>query len=501
MKKHIMPIVTIALIFLLRILVLMRLDIFPDEAYYWDWSRFLSFGYYDHPPMVAWLVHLTTALFGDTYWGIKAAPLLTGLGVSIVMFLLATRYLKSVSLVLLVIILNATLLYAVGGLLLTPDIPFLFFWSLGLFVGYEAVFKNCTPAWLTLGMVAGLGLLSKYLFLLFIGSFGLYLLIDKSYRPLLLTWKPWLALLLAALFFSPNLLWNARHAWASYAFQFGHGFNSAGAWPKFNLLLEYLGGQVGLFSPFLFVVLVLAVIFYFRHGRESSLLYLLTFLAVPLLFFTWSSLGARVEANWPAPAFLSGLIILLWYYERLGPAGRLRKFVRFSMLFSIMTTVLVVLHAVLPFLPIPPKQDRTLDSRGWDALAQQIDAIRGRIDPVNEMPLCANTYQLGSLLAFHCQDQPRTWALNLSSRTNHYAYLEGRASIIEDSLLFVTPVERGALPRHLEKYFLSANRLALLERPMTASYADSFAIYAVRLSQEAKEEILHEALPDADGSD
>ncbi|MBN1465515.1 glycosyltransferase family 39 protein, partial [candidate division KSB1 bacterium] len=285
-KKNFLPIMTIALIFLLRILILMRLDILPDEAYYWDWSRFLSLGYYDHPPMVAWLVHLTTSVFGDTYWGIKAAPLLMGLGVSIVMFLLATRYLKSpASLSLLVIMLNATLLYAVGGLLLTPDIPFLFFWLLGLFVGYEAVFKNRPLAWLTLGMVVGLGLLSKYLFLLFIASFGLYLLIDRSYRPLLLTWKPWLALLIAVLFFSPNLVWNARHAWASYAFQFGHGFNREGAWPKVNLLLEYLGGQIGLFSPFLFVVLVLAVVFYFRHGRESSLLYLLTFLAVPLLFF------------------------------------------------------------------------------------------------------------------------------------------------------------------------------------------------------------------------
>ncbi|MBN1464543.1 hypothetical protein JXA02_02190, partial [candidate division KSB1 bacterium] len=240
---------------------------------------------------------------------------------------------------------------------------------------------------------------------------------------------------------------------------------------------------------------------YFRHGRESSLLYLLTFLAVPLLFFAWSSLGARVEANWPAPAFLSGLIILLWYYERLGPAGRLRKFVCFSMLFSIMTTALVVLHAMLPFLPIAPRQDRTLDSRGWDALAQQIDAIRGRFDPAKEMPLCANTYQVSSLLAFHCQDQPRTWALNLSSRTNHYAYIEERTSIIADSLLFVTPVERGVLPSHLEKYFLSASPLALLARQMTASHADTFAIYSARLSQTGKEEILHEVLPDAGGPD
>ena len=93
--------------------------------------------------MVAWLVFLTTSVLGDTYWGIKAVPLLLGLGVTLVTYFFARPYLKSTrSLVLLIVLLSGTILYAAGGLILTPDIPFLFFWALGLFFGYKALFED-----------------------------------------------------------------------------------------------------------------------------------------------------------------------------------------------------------------------------------------------------------------------------------------------------------------------------------------------------------------------
>lgn len=485
MKKSTLAIaITILIIFVLRLLVLMRLDIFPDEAYYWDWSRFLSLGYFDHPPMVAWLVHITTSVFGDTYWGVKAGPLLFGTGVSIVMALLAKAYLYGTrSFVLLVILLNATLLYAVGGLLLTPDIPFLFFWALGIYLGYLAVFAQKNIAWPALGVVCGLGLLSKYVFVLFFASFGLFLLIDKNHRNLLLTWKPWFSLLLAILTFSPNIYWNARHDWVSYVFQLGHGFESDKSWPHINMFFDYLGGQVGLFSPFLFIVLVLAVVYFFRyHRREAKLLYLFLFLIVPLLFFAWSSLSAHVEANWPAAAYLSGLVLLMWYRERVENKPRVRTYIVFSIGFTIVITLLVFAHAAFPFLPIPVRQDRTYDPRGWKDFAQRVQNIREEIDPQNQMPLCANNYQQTSLLAFHSPDQPRTWALNFSSRTNHYAFVKERQDIVGDSLLFVSPIEHKKMPNYLKKYFDSLSMPAPVQRFRTTSIADSFAVYKVTLS-------------------
>ena len=495
MKKSLSITITIIIITLIRLLVLSRLDLFPDEAYYWDWSRFLSGGYFDHPPMVAWLVFLSTSVLGDAYWGVKAVPLILGLGVTILACLFAKPYLKSSrSFVLLVIMASGTILYAAGGLILTPDIPFLFFWALGLFIGQKALFEDKVIAWPLLGVVCGLGLLSKYVYILFIGAFALFLLMDKDYRKLWLSWKPWTALILAIITFLPNVFWNARHEWVSYLFQFGHGFNNDKTWPQIGLFFEYLGGQIGLFSPFLSVVLVMAIVHYVRKSaKESKIFYLLIFLFVPLLFFAWSSFSARVEANWPAPAFLTGFVLVIWYYERVENRVGTRRFILFSITFTVILTALLFAHAARPFLPIPARQDRTLDPAGWSEFAFDIAALRRQVDPEKKLPLCANTYQIASLLAFHSPDQPRTWALNLDSRTNHYALLEERANVAFDTLFYVSNTRNGNMPNHMQKYFTSPELVSTVVRRFAPAEVDSFALFKVTLSDIGREELLNEA--------
>jgi len=479
--------IVLSLFMLIRIVVLAQLDLFPDEAYYWDWHRFLSLGYYDHPPMIAWLVHFASFLFGDGYWGVKAVPLILGLGILIIMLNLSKRYLKSLSSVILFLLLMyVTLLFAVGGLLLTPDIIFVFFWGSGLLIGYWALFEEKSWAWPLLGVISGMGLLSKYIFVLFIVSFGLYLLLQARTRRLLLTWKPWSALLIAAIVFLPNVFWNATNNWISYVFQLGHGFKSETTWPHWKSFFEFIGSQVGLFSPFLFLFLIVAVVHFFKyHCKDDTLRYLIVFLIVPLLFFSISSLSAKVEANWAAPAFLSGLLIGVWYWEQMKS-----KIVRFlfvgAVLFSTLIFLIVIIHAMIPFLPIHSRVDRTFDQSGWATLADQVDGIRRQIDPEGNMPLCANRYQLTSLLAFHCQDQPRTWALNLESRENHYSLLEDRQNIINDTLLFVHEFNPGLQDCPYHEYFSSCVKLSELIRPLTENERSIFGMYRVTLNSKGK---------------
>src|SRR5579863_10704572 len=59
--------------------------LYPDEAQYWLWSRHLAFGYYSKPPLVAWLIALTIAAFGDSEFAIRLpAPLLHAAAAGIV---------------------------------------------------------------------------------------------------------------------------------------------------------------------------------------------------------------------------------------------------------------------------------------------------------------------------------------------------------------------------------------------------------------------------------
>ena len=68
----------IAIATLLRVLVGARLPLVPDETYYWEWSRHLSFGYFDHPPMLAWSIRIGTAIFGDHPIGVRVLPIVCG---------------------------------------------------------------------------------------------------------------------------------------------------------------------------------------------------------------------------------------------------------------------------------------------------------------------------------------------------------------------------------------------------------------------------------------
>ena len=53
-----------------------------DEAYYWMWSKSLAGGYYDHPPMVAYVIRAGTMIAGDTELGVRLVSILLALPMS-----------------------------------------------------------------------------------------------------------------------------------------------------------------------------------------------------------------------------------------------------------------------------------------------------------------------------------------------------------------------------------------------------------------------------------
>jgi 4-amino-4-deoxy-L-arabinose transferase-like glycosyltransferase len=470
------------------------MELVPDETYYWDWTRFLSTGYFDHPPMLAWLTWLNTLILGDTYWAIKAVPLLCGLGISIILFFLGKRFLKSdTSMVYLIILTNFTMVFAVGGLLLTPDIPLVFFWTISLLFAYKALFENDRVAWLWLGVFIGLGMLSKYTFVIFGLALFLYMVSNDSSRKLFLSWKPYAALIISLLTLLPNLMWNINHQWQTVVFQF---FSRSGGEidlsQRFQYILEYLSSQAGLVSPFVFIGLIITINLIFRkYPGDLKLRFLAVFTIVPFLFFGFFSFSKHIEPNWPAAGYVTGIIMLCWFWEKTDDF-KLRRYISFAAIFSVITTLVVLIHGVFPFLPIKPKNDRTLLQRGWKEIVQQVNEERNRIDPYHRYPLTANSYQMASLLAFYSPDHPRTYSLNLHTRSNQYAMLSGRNRILGDTLLFIAEVDEKSLESHLKSFFDSYDFLKYFERRFSESYVKSFGMYKILLTKEAREIIRNE---------
>src|SRR5215468_9510198 len=118
-------IVVLALL-VLRLLAAAWTPITFDEAYYWTWSKHLAGGYYDHPPMVALVIRAGTLIAGDTEFGVRLVSILLGLPMSFAVYRSAAILFGGTSVAATAaVLLNVTLMVAVGTLIVTPDSPLL----------------------------------------------------------------------------------------------------------------------------------------------------------------------------------------------------------------------------------------------------------------------------------------------------------------------------------------------------------------------------------------
>jgi 4-amino-4-deoxy-L-arabinose transferase-like glycosyltransferase len=379
----------------LRLAVAATMPLSPDEAYYWVWSRALAPGYLDHPPMVALWVRAGTAIAGDTALGIRLlAPFAVALASLLIADAAALLVPVAGSGVLAASLLNATLLFGIGGATMTPDTPLLFFWCAAM-AALARIACDGGGAWfVAAGLCIGLTLASKYTGVMLALGAALWVLAVPGLRAKLAGPWPWLGALAAALPFVPVVWWNAEHGWASFAKQGGRAgdFHPARA---AQFLAELVFGQIGLATPLVFLLCIAGLVLAARIAwrRREPRWTLLAALGWPsVVLFVQHALGDRVQGNWPAIVYpaaavaATGLIAPRWQRLRT-PALAL----------GLAMTLLVYALALWP--PLPPRFDplaRIL--AGWPALADAIDAA-GR--HAGAQFVAADQYGLAGELALH----------------------------------------------------------------------------------------------------
>src|SRR5438105_15690687 len=183
-----------------------------DEAYYWMWSKHLAGGYYDHPPGVAAVIRLGTMIAGDTELGVRLVSILLALPMSWAVYRTAAILFGGVRVAATAtVLLNVTLMAAVGTLIVTPDAPLLVASSFVVFALAKVLETGRGAWWLAVGVAAGAALLSKYTALFFGPAILIWLIAVPKLRRWLIS--PWLYLggLVAAAIFAPVVKWNADH--------------------------------------------------------------------------------------------------------------------------------------------------------------------------------------------------------------------------------------------------------------------------------------------------
>ena len=206
-----------------------RLELTFDEAYYTLWSRSLSFGYLDHPPMVALLIRASTSLFGGSELGVRALSLLVvGAMPALIAFIAWRLFGSAEKAALAALMWIAMPLVSIGAVFVTPDAPLVVFWTLGLAALVE-LWRTGQRRWLiALGLALGLALQSKFTAAFFAAGVGLALVATPSLRRWLVSPALFAGLAVALAIFAPFVVWNAAHGWATFAKQLGrappHGF-------------------------------------------------------------------------------------------------------------------------------------------------------------------------------------------------------------------------------------------------------------------------------------
>jgi 4-amino-4-deoxy-L-arabinose transferase-like glycosyltransferase len=379
MRKIFCIIAFLILSYLFRLVLIAWLPLAPDESWYWQWSKHLSLSYFDHPPMVAYLMALSTAAGWDHEFFVRIGGLLTSV-LTLLLLYRACRRLCPDNHELswdVVFIANVTLIFSAGCLIQTPDTPLLLFWALAVYCGI-ALLTDASPRWWYLwGVALGLGLLSKYTMILIVPCQFAFLLFSRDDRHWLLRKEPYLALLIGMVIFSPVFWWNLQRDWISFEYQLRHGFNPT---DRFALakLMEYLGGQAGIVTPLLFLIFLYYSITAFglyRRRQDREYLYLLLLSWPVILFFAFSSLyGGVPQVNWPAPAYVAGIILMGLIYSRYYRHRRAQRiFLCIAVGLALVVNVAIHAHLVRPYFPIPPKSDTTQQFYGWRELGQEIN--------------------------------------------------------------------------------------------------------------------------------
>jgi len=391
---------TVATITAVRLiwLAVQSAGLYPDEAQYWFWAQHPAFGYYSKPPLVAWVIALTTGAFGDSEFAIRlAAPLLHAGAAGLVYAIAARLYDRRTGF-------WAALAYvtlpgvSLSAFIISTDAVLLPCWAAALYAFIRAREPGGERWWLAAGIAAGLGLLAKYAMAYWLlSALGFVLLVPGERRHLrsLLA-----ATAIAGLIYLPNLWWNWSHGFVSYLHVRDNAALSARLLHP-TAFLEFLGSQFGVIGPLFFAALIL-IVARPRALSEPRARLLAAFALPTLLLMLVISLLSRAEPNWAAPAYVSAIVLVVASALEQG----WRRWVGVSVALNLAGAVALfgtadALAAI--GVAVPAKYDPLHRLRGWRELGQ---SVRNLLATHPGLTLLADDRELLAALIYYVRPHP-----------------------------------------------------------------------------------------------
>jgi 4-amino-4-deoxy-L-arabinose transferase-like glycosyltransferase len=428
------------------------MGIMPQDAYYDFYASHLTLSYYDHPPMIAYLLRFFTSIFGKNVFALKFADATVTFLTVIAFYRLARKFGSRDKARIATALLLSTFMVSILSLVSTPDVPLMLFWTLTVNFLYEAILNRKNMYWIWAGLFTGLSFDSKYTAIfLIIGCFG-FLIFSRPYRKLLISRWFFLYLLCVVITILPVIVWNIQHGFASFKFQSegrvkeGLQFDPVG-------FAGVIGHQSAILLPFLFFSLVY---FIYRVCRRYGLriaripvdqLFLLSFFIPLFLGFFSISFFYWVKINWMMPAYVTGIIWVSRFWNK--------KWLRYQLIFSLVVHLIFVTEIIFYIVPI--RSDDTWF--GWKTFSGKVESVRRQYPTA--FIFSADDYKTSAVLNFYLPEM--VYAKNIvGERALQFDFigtnlndLKGRDAIFIDSNPRFNNLsnENGSIPPFYYNYF------------------------------------------------
>lgn len=387
---------------LLGLLQAVFTELQDDEAYYWVFSKYLDWGYFDHPPMIAALIKMGTVFFKGEL-AVRIVPLLLN---TATLFITEKLTAEKSPFLFYAIALSIAVLQ-ISGFVAVPDVPLMFFTALFFLVYRKFLHASTWANTALLGIVAACLLYSKYHAVL------IFFFVLLSNLRLLRESKIYAAGLIALALFLPHLYWQYTHNWISFRY---HLFESNVNPYKLAYTTDYVLGQLLLAGPIAgFILWPASFLYRTKNNFEKAL----KFTAIGfVIFFLLSTVKGKVEPNWTSPAIIPVMILSHQFLlRRNGWKQWLIKLLP-------VTVLLIIAFRIIMVVDIIPAQAIVERYHAWERWPQEIKSKTAGLPVVFN-----NSYQRASKYWFYTGQM--TYSLNkFDDRRNNYNFWP-----VEDSLL------------------------------------------------------------------
>jgi 4-amino-4-deoxy-L-arabinose transferase-like glycosyltransferase len=449
-----------------------------DESDYWIWSKHIAGGYLDHPPVNPILIRIGTALFGDTEFGVRVIGVLLALPASWAVWRSAEILFDDEKIgATAALYFNLTLAMAAGSVIATPDNPLVIATTFLLLTLCKLWQSGRGVWWLAIGFAFGIGMLSKYTTIFFAASILFWLLIVPDLRRWLLTPWPWVAAALALAVFSPTLIWNAEHGWASVHYQSRRLISDE--W-SLRYLGELIATQIGMATPPIFLLGCMGLIGSLRgYGGPLAARTLINVMVWPIaIYFVWHSLHGRVEGNWPEPLFVPFVIAAAVAVEGIRWKGAWAVVELWARRLAVPVGICIAagLYAQAVFAVVPlGGADPTAENlgAGWKDLANRLDRLRADLGaPV----VVTMNQRLTGWLTFYLPSHPPVVQLN-----NRIRWVDAPApdpALFRGTMMYVCVyVCPDTELQELRRRFATVDMVSTLARTRRDVPIETYAVY------------------------